>query len=80
MDSEEGFVFLRDIVLPITENKHRMWTWRMSQKYNYVGLQQRTYPRVVIIDKLSEIVVLEVREGVIIFPNICKEKSHGNRE
>jgi hypothetical protein len=40
--------------------------WRKNQKY--FNMHHLTYPRVVIIDRLSEIVVLEIRDGKIIFP------------
>lgn len=54
-----------------TENNERVEVEKLqsdTEVYQYAGKHQLTYPRVSIIDTQSEFVVLEVRNGNIVFP------------
>ncbi|WP_028778811.1 hypothetical protein [Shimazuella kribbensis] len=51
-----------------------------AEVFNYVGMHHQSYPRVVIIDQQSEIVVLEVHDGMIIFPENLQGKEPWNEK
>lgn len=60
-----------------TENSEQMEMEELkgdTEAYQYAGKHYLTYPRVSIIEKLSEFVVLEVRDGNIIFPEEMQGK------
>jgi hypothetical protein len=60
-----------------TEDGERMVSVELEDEtevFEYVGVQHQTYPRVVIIDQRSEIVVLEVHDSKIIFPDNLQGK------
>lgn len=60
-----------------TENSEQMEMEELkgdTEAYQYACKHQLTYPRVSIIEKQSEFVVLEVRDGNIIFPEELQGK------
>jgi hypothetical protein len=50
------------------QREHQVDLEEEPEVFQYASTHHLTYPRVVIIDRLSEIVVLEIRDGKIIFP------------
>ncbi|MXQ55471.1 hypothetical protein [Shimazuella alba] len=58
-----GYCFTED-----GEREHQVDLEVESEVFQYANIHRLTYPRVVIIDRLSEIVVLEIRDGKIFFP------------
>jgi hypothetical protein len=56
------------------EREHQVDLDEESEVFQYASIHQLTYPRVIIIDRLSEIVVLEIRDGKIIFPEELQGK------